>query len=69
MFTDSTGEHGFLYTRGSFTTLDVPGSYLTEAFGINAKGQIVGLFADGTGFHGFLDTGGSFVTSMCPAQR
>jgi len=40
--------HGFLYSGGTFTTLDVPGSLLTQAFGINDSGEIVGRFVDGT---------------------
>ena len=42
------GVHGFLFTEETFTTLDVPGSLFTEAFGINDSGQIVGRFGDGT---------------------
>jgi hypothetical protein len=36
--------------------LDVPGAIGTVAFGINASGDIVGLFGDSTGNHGFLAT-------------
>src|SRR4051794_21794055 len=57
---------GFLYSGGSFTTIEVPGAYLTYANGINDVGQIVGGFADSTGFHGFLDSGGSFTTIDLP---
>jgi probable HAF family extracellular repeat protein len=51
----------------SFTQIDVPGAFFTEAFGINDAGQIVGDFgiiAGGT--HGFLDTGGSFTQIDVP---
>ena len=41
--------HGFLLDQGSYTTLDVPGSWETYAFGFNASGQIVGWYLDGTG--------------------
>ena len=48
--------------EGSFTPIEVPGaSFLTEAFGINDAGQIVGRYQDATGVHGFLDSGGSFT--------
>jgi len=59
---DSPG-HGFLYTGGSFTTIDVPGASSTAAFGINNSGQIVGNFFDGSTNHrrGFVDTAGSFT--------
>ena len=52
----------------SFTTIDVPGASLTEGFGINDSGQIVGDFFDATGSHGFLDTGGSFTTIDVPGS-
>src|SRR5436853_565292 len=39
---------GFLYTGGSFSTIDVPfaGVSSTQAFGINNSGQIVGDYED-----------------------
>jgi uncharacterized membrane protein len=48
------GYHGFLPDNGNYTTLDVPGSAGTRAYGINASGQIVGAYLDGGGRHGFL---------------
>lgn len=56
--------HGFLYSEGTFTQLDVPGSAaFTEAEGINNDGDIVGLFVDNRGIeHGFLATPVSAVT-------
>jgi uncharacterized membrane protein len=48
---------------------NVPGASLgsTAAFGINNRGQIVGLYVDFTGpNHGFLDTGGLFTTLDAP---
>jgi probable HAF family extracellular repeat protein len=39
---------------------------LTQAYGINDNGQIVGTFEDASGFHGFVDTGGSFTTVNVP---
>jgi len=66
-FDNSTGEHGFLDTGGSFTQIDVPGaSFGTLALGINDSGQIVGRFFNSTGDHGFLDTGGSFTQIDVP---
>ena len=51
-------EHGFLRTPdGSFTTIDVPGAFLTEALAINPAGVIVGDFSNAvTRFQGFLRT-------------
>lgn len=45
----------------TFTTLDVPGSSLTRAHGINIRGDIVGLF-NKSGGHGFLRHKGSYTT-------
>ena len=51
----------------SFTTIDPPSVFSTEAYGINNAGQIVGLFSDATGVHGFLrDTNGHFTTINVP---
>ena len=41
--------HGFIWTRGNFTTFNVPGDHPlfgTVAFGINDVGQVVGNFVD-----------------------
>jgi hypothetical protein len=35
-------QFGFLYSRGSYTTIAPPGSTSTTALGINASGQVVG---------------------------
>jgi probable HAF family extracellular repeat protein len=51
----------------TFTTFDVPGATNTEAFGINAAGQIVGVFGDATGsVHGFLTDGATFTPLDVP---
>ena len=56
VYVDSTGERGFLYDRGVFTLIDVPGAAATLAYGINPSGQIAGSYIDSTGTHGFLAT-------------
>ncbi len=56
-FSDAVGTHGFLLAHGRFTTIDVPGATAgtTNAYGINATGQIVGSFGDAKNVvHGFL---------------
>ena len=50
----------------TFTQIDVPGATVTNAFGINNAGQIVGTFLNSTGAHGFLDTGGRFTQIDVP---
>ena len=54
----------------TFTTLDVPGSTYTEAFGINDAGQVVGAYKDIIGrFHGFLfDVDGTYTTFDPPGS-
>jgi PEP-CTERM motif len=43
-YLDATTWHGFLYSAGSFTSIDVPGRYRrTFVEGINDAGQIVGF--------------------------
>ena len=52
-----------------FTTIDVPGSTGTAAFGINASGQIVGSYSSAGVLHGFLLSGGRATPpSTCPAR-
>jgi probable HAF family extracellular repeat protein len=56
--------HGFVYSNGTYTTLDVPvpGTRFTEATGINDAGQIVGVYVVGNASFGFLYTNGSYTT-------
>jgi hypothetical protein len=61
--------HGFLYSGGSFTPIDVPGARATQANGINAGGQIVGLYSTPGALpelHGFLESGASFTSIDVP---
>jgi len=50
-------EHGFVYSDGTFTSLDLPGAnpVFTYPHGINDSGQIVGSYNQ---IHGFLYTNG-----------
>ncbi len=46
-----------------FTTIDVPNAVSTSAWGINARGDIVGSYIDGNGrSHGYLLRDGEFTT-------
>src|SRR5437762_1281167 len=50
-----------------YTTLDAPGSTLTQAFGINDSGQIVGSYRPADGIdHGFLLRGGTYTPIDVP---
>ena len=59
---------GYVYSGGNYTTLDVPGSTLTEAFGINNRDQVVGLYSNGTSTEGFLYSGGTYTTLSFPGN-
>jgi probable HAF family extracellular repeat protein len=60
-----SGAHATPY---DFTTIDVPGSYYTTAYGINNAGTVVGSYnnASGAPDHGFLYSGGNFATIDVP---
>jgi hypothetical protein len=49
-----------------YTTLQVPGSSSTMAYGVNNNGDVVGTFISGGVESGFLYTGGVFQTIFCP---
>lgn len=67
------GSYGFLYSGGTFTTIDVPltDSNSTVASGINERGQIVGSYSvntvgvGGVGY-GFLYDAGNFTSLQVP---
>lgn len=51
----------------SFTTVDFPGATLTNVFGINASGEIVGLYRDAMReTHGFVRRGETFSSIEFP---
>jgi uncharacterized membrane protein len=60
--------HGFVWRKGLFRTIDVPGAIGTIAFDVNDRGEVVGIYADpkagdpkGT-THGFRLRKGVFST-------
>src|SRR5678816_4658946 len=53
--------HGFVSSGGVFTAIDFPGATRTTAAGINAAGDVVGVWSDATGSHGFLLQAGVFT--------
>jgi uncharacterized membrane protein len=62
----SNSSYGFLYSGGTYTTLDVPGSTYTVAEDINNNGQIAGYYFLGPGgsggVRGFLYDSGNYTT-------
>src|SRR5262245_34516435 len=70
-YSSSTGNYGFLYSAGTYTTIGVPGVTQTEAFGINVSGHIVGDYAhkasDGRWkIHGFFYVNGAYASYDYP---
>ena len=49
-----------------FVSIDVPGAIATRAFGINARGDIVGSYTDATGTYGFRWRTGNVTTIAFP---
>jgi uncharacterized membrane protein len=60
---------GLLRTpKGEIGTFTVPDADVTQAYGINSQGQIVGTYHDTKGYHGFLrDKDGTFTLIDGPA--
>lgn len=53
-----------------FTTIDFPGSVLTNVQGVNAQGDIVGLYTDTSGrTHGFLRSGEQYRSIDFPGAE
>lgn len=59
----STDLDGFIYSFGTYTAINVPGSHTTECWGINNYGEIVGqaIGLSDSQLHGFLDNRGTFT--------
>jgi hypothetical protein len=61
--------HGFSLIEGHFNKIDVPGAGLTNVFGVNDRGDVVGAYTDAANtMHGFVlhSTGGGFETIDAP---
>jgi probable HAF family extracellular repeat protein len=65
---DAYGPHGFVYSGGTYSTLDVPGANGTELYRSNNAGEIVGRYFDTSHPQGaaFLYTGGNFTDISFP---
>jgi probable HAF family extracellular repeat protein len=57
-YIDGSGHyHGFVYSNGTYTTIDPVGSVFTDVMSINNLGQVTGYYEDSSGhYHGFLAT-------------
>ena len=55
--------HGFLYSGGTVTAIDIPGGTISDIGGINNNSQIAGYYSDAKGaFHGFVLVGTTVTT-------
>jgi uncharacterized membrane protein len=72
-YTDSSGNHGYLLSKGVFTKIDYPGAAYTDANGLNARGEVVGGYRmpgePALNIHGYLRTRhGEFVPVDFPGH-
>jgi probable HAF family extracellular repeat protein len=59
--------HGFVLRGGTFNSIDVPGAVLTQAWKINAAGQVAGRYKSTDGkWHAFLMSDGEFTSIDVP---
>jgi hypothetical protein len=59
LYANGGSYHGYVVENGKFAPYDVPGSVLTQIWGINASAEFVGLYDDANGNeHGFLQRWG-----------
>src|SRR5215813_8945190 len=66
-YNDATGTHGYLLSKGSFTTIDFPGAP-SYALGLNWQADIVGVYFEGSKQHGYLFSGGVFIAIDFPGS-
>ena len=61
------GVHGFLFSQGSFRTIDPPGAVVSVARAITASGEVGGWFDDAAGVeHGFTLRGQTYTVFDFP---
>lgn len=67
-FSSDGRQHGFVLSKGVFTSLDVPGASFTDAAWINARGDIVGTYTlEGeTQGHAYVLRNNTFITIDFP---
>ena len=69
IYDDNSGFHGFLYSGGTYTTLNVPGGADTRPVSINDSGQVVGRYTpngQNNGDQGFVYSNGTYTTLTFP---
>jgi hypothetical protein len=58
---------GFVYSGGTYSTINVPGSLDTFATGINASGEVTGYYYTNSATYGFIATPQSAALSLTPS--
>jgi uncharacterized membrane protein len=69
VYLDDAGvRHGFiLHPGGAVQTIDMPGAFGTQVYGLNDRGQFIGLYRDAAGLdHAYVNRNGSFVNADLP---
>src|SRR5262249_3404932 len=71
-YADATGQHGFVYHNGTYTTVDDPLAFNPQtgaAYGMNGSGSAVGYYQTASGQqHGFLYANGAYTTLDAPGN-
>jgi uncharacterized membrane protein len=62
-------QHGFLYSQGSFSPIEVTDSFATFPRGINNSGQVAGYIYSSAGTAGFIYTGGTYKLVRVPGAN
>lgn len=64
---DATGTTAYTIDNGTFTPFSVPGSRSTNAWDVNPRGDIVGVYVDAAGAaHGYVRVDGAYTTIDVP---
>ena len=65
-YTDMTTTKAYTIDNGVFADFMVPGSVQTNAWDVNPRGDIIGVYRNGSGFHGYVRTGAGYTTLDVP---
>lgn len=66
-YINSTGQSkSYTIEDGVFSDFMVPGSTATNAWDVDPRGDIIGVYRDASGFHGFVRTASGYTTLDVP---
>jgi len=69
VYDDAAGvRHGFIFhPGGTVKTIDMPGAFGTQVYGLNDRGQFIGLYRDAAGAdHAYVNRNGTFENADLP---